>query len=258
MVSCWGEDLQIFFLKQTAIRFMHYQVDNGVVTKYYFARATRIATSALAPGASTRENGTVYYLFSDHLGSTSLLTDGGNSAPFARFAGTSPKSDDLYLCKLGFHLNLVGLDGKYKGRFLSLENLAKFNSIGALKLNDPKEVGNIPLDNKFYDECNSSRCDVNVNDTYTFAEVEYDFHPTWWLLTVGSLTMGPEAPPAISGVLWIADQANVLEQIVSPAGVETDMVKTIQDYYSHWIGSPGRSLPIITIEPAWSHFNYRK
>jgi hypothetical protein len=160
----------------------------------------------------------------------------------------------------GYHESgvLVGLDGKYKGRFLSLENLARFNSVGALKLNDPKEVGNIPLDNKFYDECNSSRCDVSVNDTYTFAEVEYDVHPAWWLLAVGSLTMGPEAPPLIGGVLWAADQTNALEQIVSSAGVETDMAKTIQYYYSQVIGSPGRSLPIITIEPAWSHFNYRK
>lgn len=42
---------------------MHYQVDNGVVTKYYMAGASRIAM---------RKGTTLYYLLSDHLGSTSL------------------------------------------------------------------------------------------------------------------------------------------------------------------------------------------
>ena len=44
----------------------HYQVDNGVVTKYYFAGAQRVAM---------RKNGTLYYLLADHLGSTSLTTN---------------------------------------------------------------------------------------------------------------------------------------------------------------------------------------
>ncbi len=44
----------------------HYEVANGVVTKYYFAGAQRIAM---------RTNGTLNYLIGDHLGSTSLTTD---------------------------------------------------------------------------------------------------------------------------------------------------------------------------------------
>ena len=44
----------------------HYQVDNGVVTKYYFAGAQRVAM---------RKNGTLSYLLADHLGSTSLTTN---------------------------------------------------------------------------------------------------------------------------------------------------------------------------------------
>ena len=44
----------------------HYQVENGVVTKYYFAGAQRVAM---------RKNGTLYYLLADHLGSTSLTTN---------------------------------------------------------------------------------------------------------------------------------------------------------------------------------------
>lgn len=44
----------------------HYEVTNGVVTKYYYAGAQRIAM---------RQNGDLKFLLGDHLGSTSLVTD---------------------------------------------------------------------------------------------------------------------------------------------------------------------------------------
>jgi RHS repeat-associated protein len=44
----------------------HYEVTNGVITKYYYAGTQRIAM---------RKNGTLTYLFGDHLGSTSIVTD---------------------------------------------------------------------------------------------------------------------------------------------------------------------------------------
>ena len=44
----------------------HYQVENGVVVKYYFAGAQRIAM---------RKNGTLSYILTDHLGSTSMTTN---------------------------------------------------------------------------------------------------------------------------------------------------------------------------------------
>jgi len=44
----------------------YYEVTGSAVTKYYFAGAQRIAM---------RTNGALYYLLSDHLGSTSLTTD---------------------------------------------------------------------------------------------------------------------------------------------------------------------------------------
>jgi hypothetical protein len=46
----------------------HYEVKNSVVTKYYFAGTTRIA-------ARSGTNGTLSFLLSDHLGSSSLTTD---------------------------------------------------------------------------------------------------------------------------------------------------------------------------------------
>jgi len=44
----------------------HYEVAGVVATKYFFAGTSRVAM---------RQNGTPYYLLSDHLGSTSLTTD---------------------------------------------------------------------------------------------------------------------------------------------------------------------------------------
>ncbi len=44
----------------------HYEITNGVVTKYYYAGSQRIAM---------RTNGTLSYLISDRLGSTSMVAD---------------------------------------------------------------------------------------------------------------------------------------------------------------------------------------
>jgi RHS repeat-associated protein len=51
----------------------HYEVKNDVVTKYYFAGATRLAV---------RTGGTLSFLLADHIGSSSVTTDanGGYSA----------------------------------------------------------------------------------------------------------------------------------------------------------------------------------
>jgi hypothetical protein len=44
----------------------HYEVKDGLITKYYYAGNQRIAL---------RNNGTLNYLLGDHLGSTSLVMD---------------------------------------------------------------------------------------------------------------------------------------------------------------------------------------
>ena len=72
---------------------LHYQVVAGTVTKYYFAGASRIAM---------RVNTTLYYLLSDHLGSTNIATDSsGNLVSELRYkawgetryaAGATPTS----------------------------------------------------------------------------------------------------------------------------------------------------------------------
>jgi len=50
----------------------HYEVANGVITKYYYAGSQRIAM---------RSGGALYYLLGDHLGSTSLVTDANGQNP---------------------------------------------------------------------------------------------------------------------------------------------------------------------------------
>jgi hypothetical protein len=50
----------------------YYEVTGGVVTKYYYAGSQRIAM---------RQGSTLDYLFSDHLGSTSLVTDANGNSP---------------------------------------------------------------------------------------------------------------------------------------------------------------------------------
>ena len=57
----------------------HYQIENGVVVKYYFAGAQRIAM---------RRNGTLSYILTDHLGSTTAVTN----ASGALTAGTLYKA----------------------------------------------------------------------------------------------------------------------------------------------------------------------
>jgi hypothetical protein len=49
----------------------HYEVKNGVVTKYYVAGATRL---------TIRTGGTLSFLLTDHLGGTSLTTDSSGAS----------------------------------------------------------------------------------------------------------------------------------------------------------------------------------
>jgi RHS repeat-associated protein len=55
----------------------HYEVSGSAVTKYYYAGSNRVAM---------RTNGTLNYLLTDHLGSTSITTDGsGNKVAELRY-----------------------------------------------------------------------------------------------------------------------------------------------------------------------------
>jgi RHS repeat-associated protein len=68
----------------------HYEVKNSVVTKYYFAGATRLAV---------RTGGTLSYLLGDHIGSSSVTTDANGvktaSALYKAFGETRFSSGNL-------------------------------------------------------------------------------------------------------------------------------------------------------------------
>jgi RHS repeat-associated protein len=80
----------------------HYEVTDGIVTKYYYAGAQRIAM---------RDNGTLFFLLGDHLGSTSLVTFGnGNVVSETRYkawgevryaSGTTP-TDYTYTGQMSY------------------------------------------------------------------------------------------------------------------------------------------------------------
>ncbi len=69
----------------------HYEVKNNIVTKYYFAGATRLAV---------RTDGTLRFLLGDHLGSSSVTTDASGaktaSALYKAFGETRFTSGTLY------------------------------------------------------------------------------------------------------------------------------------------------------------------
>jgi RHS repeat-associated protein len=77
----------------------HYEVKNSIVTKYYFAGATRIAV---------RTNGMLSYLLGDHLGSSSVTTDANGvktaSALYKAFGETR------------YTLGNLGTDYKFTGQ----------------------------------------------------------------------------------------------------------------------------------------------
>ncbi len=53
-----------------------WEVGSGNMTRYYYAGSTRVAM---------RKNNTVYYLLSNHLGSTSLTTDENGQNPVKQY-----------------------------------------------------------------------------------------------------------------------------------------------------------------------------
>jgi RHS repeat-associated protein len=77
----------------------HYEVKNSVVTKYYFAGATRLAV---------RTGGTLSYLLGDHIGSSSVTTDANGvktaSALYKAFGETR------------FSAGALGTDYKFTGQ----------------------------------------------------------------------------------------------------------------------------------------------
>jgi len=106
----------------------HYEVTEGVVTKYYYAGSQRIAM---------RDNGTLFFLLGDHLGSTSLVTFGnGNVVSETRYkawgevryaSGTTP-TDYTYTGQYSdSYINLLWYGSRHYdpelGRFIQPDSI---------------------------------------------------------------------------------------------------------------------------------------
>ncbi len=77
----------------------HYEVKNDVVTKYYFAGATRLAV---------RTGGTLSFLLADHIGSSSVTTDANG--------GYSARSSIRRSANLAILDGTLGTDYKFTGQ----------------------------------------------------------------------------------------------------------------------------------------------
>ena len=127
----------------------HYQVDNGVVTKYYFAGAQRVAM---------RKNGTLYYLLADHLGSTSITTNtSGALVSELRYkawgetrysSGTTPTSYRYTGQRDDSYINLLWYGSRHYdpalGRFTSPDSIVPIASQGVQAWDRYAYVNNAP------------------------------------------------------------------------------------------------------------------
>jgi RHS repeat-associated protein len=138
----------------------HYEVKNSVVTKYYFAGTTRLAV---------RTNGTLKYLLSDHLGSTTLSTDANGtvsaSALYKAFGELRITPSDLGTdykftgqreeASLGIYFfNARWYDGSL-GRFLSPDTIVPTSTQGTQAWDRYAFVNNNPVR---YNDPTGHRC----------------------------------------------------------------------------------------------------
>jgi len=129
----------------------YYEVTNGVVTKYYYAGGQRIAL---------RQNGTLYYLLSDHLGSTTLVTDAsGNIVSELRYkpwgetrhnSGSTPTRYQYtgqysYTPDFGLYFYNARWYDPALGRFAQPDSLIPESSQGAQAWDRYAYVNNNPL-----------------------------------------------------------------------------------------------------------------
>ncbi|MEW6030196.1 MAG: RHS repeat-associated core domain-containing protein [Chloroflexota bacterium] len=165
----------------------HYQVDNGVVTKYYLAGASRIAMY---------KSGTLYYLLGDHLGSTSITTGpGGTKIAELRYkawgetrysSGTTPTKYQFTGQRNETSLGLYFYNARWYdaslGRFTSADTLVPAGVQGydryAYTSNNPVKY----VDPSGHFKCHGSnyRCQIRMRKMREVDD-ESEYHAqSWW------------------------------------------------------------------------------
>ncbi|MBI5351758.1 MAG: hypothetical protein HZB50_03885 [Chloroflexi bacterium] len=160
----------------------YYEVADGVVTKYYYAGSQRIAM---------RKNGELKYLISDHLGSTSVVTNATGGDPsyqqYKAWGETRSASDNgatkyqytgQYSYSSDFGLMYYGARwyDPSMGRFAQADSIVPG---GVQGLDRYAYVNNSPLnyvDPSGHSECNTQEdCADSGTTPYGFRKV-----PSWW------------------------------------------------------------------------------
>ena len=141
----------------------HYEVANGVVTKYYYAGAQRIAL---------RTNGTLNYLLGDHLGSTSLPTDAvGNVISEMRYkawgetryaSGTTPTKYQYtgqysYVSDFGLHFYNARWYDSSLSRFASADSIVPLANQGSQAWDRYAYTSNNPI--RYVDPSGHRNCE---------------------------------------------------------------------------------------------------
>jgi len=149
----------------------HYEVANGVVTKYYYAGAQRVAM---------RTNSTLNYLLGDHLGSTSLTTDAvGNVISEMRYkawgetryaSGTSPTKYQYtgqysYTADFGLHFYNARWYDSSLSRFAQADTVIPIDVQGVQAWDRYAYTNNNPVR---YTDPTGHRCAGGDEDFYGF------------------------------------------------------------------------------------------
>jgi RHS repeat-associated protein len=176
----------------------HYEVTGGAATKYYFAGASRVAM---------RQNGTLFFLLSDHLGSTSLTTDangvkvGGlryNAWGAVRYADGATPTKYTYTGQYSYmgEFGLMFFNARWLdpalGRFAqadsivpgvgnpqawdryaySLNNSLKYNDPSGNCYGDPNDPENPDLSCwQLYEKMSGRFTNVNIDKKFSFAQL---------------------------------------------------------------------------------------
>jgi RHS repeat-associated protein len=219
----------------------YYEVTDGVVTKYYYAGSTRIAL---------RQNGTLYYLLSDHLGSTTLVTDAsGNIVSELRYkpwgetrynSGSTPTRYQYtgqysYTPDFGLYFYNARWYDPTLGRFTQPDSLIPEQSQGAQAWDRYAYVNNNPV--RYNDPSGhwlETAWDI-LNIAWDLYEVRRD--PS--LLNIGALVVDvgaavlPFVPAGVGMVVRGGKAAKAAVEIASHANDVVDAGRVVAEVASH-------------------------
>jgi RHS repeat-associated protein len=222
----------------------HYEVSGGVVKKYYSAGGKRVAL---------RSGGTLYWLLSDHLGSTAVTLSGTTEAGEVRYrafgatrftSGTTPTSVRFTGQREEAALGLYFYNARWYdpalGHFLSPDTVVP-DPGNALDYHRYAYVRFNPL--KYED--GSGHCATLANGQ---ADWENDSDECWQLAyLIYGHGLGQGAAAASFAADWKVSPEEWLTNVASQSFADADYLRPFAErYYDVWAGEVG--LPVHLVE----------